>query len=114
MARQARKPLTASLEGVSNSWDMLGTNLSVKKEDGSWLSQSERLLLMDSRDFNRLGIGLDDLIEGYLQTLLSMIAIDNMAQKLVTQKGQFRRKLFASLNPDPAFVSDIETLDGAL
>lgn len=113
-ARRARKPLTASLEGVSNSWDMLGTNLSVKKEDGSWLSQSERLLLMDSRDFNQLGVGLDDLIEGYLQTLLSMIAIDNMAQKLITQKGQFRRKLFASLNPDPAFVSDIEMLDRAL
>lgn len=106
-ARRARKPLTATLDGTTDSWDMLGTNLSVKNADGSWLSQSERLLLMDSRDFNQLGIGLDDLIEGYLQTLLSVIAIDNMAQKLITQKGIFRRKLFASLNPDPAFVKDI-------
>ena len=106
-ARRARKPLTATLDGSMNSWDMLGTNLSVKKADGSWLSQSERLLLMDSRDFNQLGVSIDDLIEGYLQTVLSVIAIDKMAQKLITQKGTFRRKLFASLNPDPAFVEDI-------
>ncbi|MEA5464660.1 hypothetical protein [Leptothoe sp. PORK10 BA2] len=106
-ARRAREPLTAELDGTTPSWDMLGTNLSVKHGDGSWGSQSERLMLMDSRDFNQLGIGLDDLIEGYLQTVLSMIAIDKMAQKLITQKGGFRRRLFSSLNPDPAFVDDI-------
>ena len=106
-ARRARKPLMATLDGTSSSWDMLGTNLSVKNEDGSWSSESERLILMDHRDFNQLGIGLDDLIEGYLQTVLSIIAIDKMAQKLITQKGTFRRRLFASLNPDPAFVHDI-------
>lgn len=32
-------------------------------EDGSWTSQTERLLIMDARDFNLVGIGLDDLIE---------------------------------------------------
>lgn len=106
-ARRARKPLTPTLDGTVPSWDMLGTNLSVKQEDGSWLSQAERLMLMDSRDFNQLGISIDDLIEGYLQTVLSVIAIDKMAQRLITQKGTFRRKLFASLNPDPAFVDDI-------
>ena len=106
-ARRARKPLSATLDDTLSSWDMLGTNLSIKNEDGSWSSQSERLMLMDSRDFNQLGIGLDDLIEGYLQTVLSVIAIDKMAQKLVTQKGTFRRRLFASLNPDPTFVEDI-------
>lgn len=107
-ARRARKPLTPTLDAnTTDSWDMLGTNLSVKNPDGSWLSQSERLLLMDSRDFNQLGVSIDDLIEGYLQTVLSVIAIDKMAQRLITQKGAFRRKLFASLNPDPAFVEDI-------
>ena len=106
-ARRARKPLTKDLSGSESSWDMLGTNLSVLHQDGSWGSESERLLLMDSRDFNQLGIGLDDLIEGYIQTVLSVIAIDKMAQKLVTQKGSFRRRLFSSLNPDPTFVKDI-------
>ncbi len=106
-ARRARKPLAKVLEGNESSWDMLGTNLSVLHEDGSWGSESERLLLMDSRDFNQLGIGLDDLIEGYIQTTLSVIAIDKMAQRMVTQKGAFRRRLFSSLNPDPAFLEDI-------
>ncbi len=106
-ARRARKPLQAHLDGTVPSWDMLGTNLSVRKDNGSWDSESERLLLMDSRDFNQLGIGLDDLIEGYLQTVLAVTAIDKMAQQLVTQKGSFRRRLFRSLNPDPALVDDI-------
>ncbi len=37
---------------------------------------------MDSRDFNRLGLGLDDLIEAYLQTVLAVTSIDRMAQGL--------------------------------
>ena len=106
-ARRARKPLLPSLDGSATSWDMLGTNLSVKREDGSWDTETKRLLLMDSRDFNKLGLGLDDLIEGYIQTVLSVTAIDEMAKQLVTQKGTFRRRLFQSLNPDPALVEDI-------
>lgn len=106
-ARRARKPLCKDLKDSGPSWDMLGTNLSVLNPDGSWGSESERLLLMDSRDFNQLGIGVDDLIEGYLQTVLSVTAIDAMAQRLITQKGVFRRRLFSALNPDSAFVEDI-------
>lgn len=64
-------------------------------EDGSWRTQTERLLLMDSRDFNSVGIGLDDLIEAYMQTCLSMAAIDVLAGKLVSKKtGRFCYKLF--------------------
>lgn len=33
---------------------MLGTNLSVK-EDGKWSTETNRLLLMDRKDFNQLG-----------------------------------------------------------
>jgi hypothetical protein len=106
-ARRARKPLARDLEDGMSSWDMLGTNLSYKKEDGSWATQSERLLLMDSRDFNKVGVGLDGLIEGYLQTVLSMKAIDAMCEGLVTQKGRFRRRLFSSLNPDPALTGEL-------
>jgi hypothetical protein len=39
------------------------TSGALQLEDGSWTSQTERLLIMDSRDFNLVGIGLDDLIE---------------------------------------------------
>lgn len=106
-ARRARKPLAAHLSPEDDSWEMLGTNLSVKNPDGSWSSEPNRLMLMDSRDFNKLGIGIDDLIEGYIQTILAVTAIDEMAKQLVTQKGTFRPRLFRSLNPDPALLDDI-------
>ncbi len=106
-ARRARAPLASTLTDGMESWDMLGTNLSVREGDGSWSTQTERLLLMDGRDFNRLGIGLDDLIEGYLQTVMSMIAIDQMAEQLVTKAKKFRRRLFGSLNDDEALTREI-------
>jgi len=104
-ARRARQSLEE--EPPEDSWSVLGTNLSIKKTDGSWDSQTERLVLMDARDFNRLGVGLDDLIDAYVQTVLSVTAIDEMCQRLVTTKGRFGRKLFTSLNPDDALVSEV-------
>lgn len=107
-ARSARSPLVDRLgEASPRSWDMLGTNLSVKLDGDHWTTETERLMLMDSRDFNRLGLGLDDLTEAYLQTVLAVAAIDRMAAALVTQKGRFRRRLFAALNPDPKLLGEI-------
>src|SRR5690606_41066486 len=104
----ARSPLVEKLEGESpSSWEMLGTNLSVKVDDDVWTTETERLMLMDSRDFNRLGVGLDDLTEAYLQTVLSVTAIDRMATQLVTQKGRFRHLFFSALNPDRARLNEI-------
>jgi hypothetical protein len=85
---------------------MLGTNLSVKTESG-WTTEPERLMLMDSRDFNRLGIGLDDLTEAYIQTVLAVTAIDDLAQRLITSKGTFRRRFFGTLNPDDKLTGEI-------
>jgi hypothetical protein len=86
---------------------MLGTNLSVKTPEGEWTTETERLLLVDSRDFNKLGIGLDDLIEGYLQTVMAVTAIDRMASQLLTSKLVFRRRFFQQLVPDAALVDEI-------
>lgn len=106
-ARRARSPLTAEITPETDSWAMLGTNLSVKAEDGAWDTETTRLRLMDNRDFNKLGLGVDDLIEGYVQTVLAITAIDRMAAQLVNQKGAFRTRVFASLNPDDALVQEI-------
>lgn len=106
-ARRASKPLVDELEDSTSSWAILGTNLSIKNDDGSWDSDTNRLVLMDRRDFNKLGLGLDDLIEAYIQTVLSMIAIDRMATALVNTKGRFRMRLFKSLNDDPTLVNEI-------
>jgi hypothetical protein len=106
-ARRARRSLTEPWTGAHRSWDVLGTNLSVRQPNGEWTTETERLLLMDGRDFNQLGLGIDDLIEGYLQTVLAVLAIDRMARRLVTKKGVFRRRLFRSICPDPVLQEEI-------
>jgi hypothetical protein len=106
-ARRAEKPLVDNITSGTNSWAMLGTNLSIKNKDGTWDSDTSRLVLMDRRDFNKLGVGLDDLIEAFIQTVLSMVAIDKMAQTLVNKQGRFRMKLFKSLNDDQSLLDEI-------
>ncbi|KAJ3170426.1 hypothetical protein HK101_011373 [Irineochytrium annulatum] len=122
-ARRARKPLLRHLEDNPEitSWEMLGTNLSVKVDD-EWTTEAQRLLLMDRKDFNQLGFGIDDLIDAYIQTVLSVIAIDKMAQRLMKctgkdaagdprypwfNKSAFDFELFEALNPDVALLQEI-------
>lgn len=107
-ARRARRALPEELAPNVPSWDVLGTNLSVKNPDGSFSTQPERLLMMDSRDFQLLGIGLDDLIEAYMQTVLATAAIDRLAGKLVSSRsGGFKYNLFRSLNPDAKLLAEL-------
>ncbi len=106
-SRRAALPLMQHLTANSDSWSMLGTNLSVRLDDHSWGSDTNRLMLMDRRDFNKLGIGLDDLIEAFIQTTLSTIAIDQMCLRLFNAAGKFRRKLFRSLNNDQTLLDEI-------
>jgi len=106
-ARRARTPLSKALESGHSSWEMLGTNLSIKESSGEWATEPQRLLLMDSRDFNKIGVGLDEIIEAYLLTVLAMLAIDRMAVELVTQKNRFRRKFFGNMNPDDGLLSEL-------
>ncbi len=105
-ARRAEKPLKNNLEAFENSWDILGTNLSVKTPDG-WDSETRRLKLMDNKDFNQLGLSLDSLIEAYIQSVLSTIAIDKMADQLIGSKKSLKRKLFHAMNGDPILMDEI-------
>ncbi len=107
-ARRAEKPLVDHIKDGTDSWKMLGTNLSFKHQNGSWGSDTNRLVLMDRRDFNKLGIGLDDLIEAYIQTVLSMVAIDEMAKTLMNKQNKFRMRLFKSLNNDNSLLEEIK------
>lgn len=107
-SRKAAKPLMDDLDSGSTSWEMLGTNLSIKLGENKWDSDTNRLILMDRRDFNKLGLSLDDLIEAYIQTVLSTIAIDKLAQNLYNSKGKFRIKLFSSLNNDQTLLDEIK------
>ncbi|MEE6248952.1 MAG: hypothetical protein VX583_01055 [Bdellovibrionota bacterium] len=104
-ARRARAPLEA--KAPEDSWSVLGTNLSVKVDENQWDSDTSRLMLMDRKDFNALGLGTDDLIEAYIQSILSVVAIDKMAQNLINKKGSFRVKLFKSLDNDESLLKEI-------
>jgi hypothetical protein len=90
-ARRAKSPLLSALSPEDSSWDMLGTNLSIKKGENSWESDTKRLIQMDNKDFNSVGIGLDDLIEAFIQTVLSVIAIDDMAATLINKKAYLEK-----------------------
>ncbi|MCB0358718.1 MAG: hypothetical protein KDD44_03755, partial [Bdellovibrionales bacterium] len=107
--RRARMPLLSRLDSEVDSWDMLGTNLSVKLGENQWDTESERLLLMDRKDFNSLGVGLDELIAAFIQTSMAIVAVDKMATSLFTQKGRFRMKAFRSINADEPLIHEIET-----
>ena len=104
-ARRAKAPLQHQIP--EKSWEVLGTNLSIKKGENQWESDTSRLMLMDRKDFNLLGLGTDDLIEAYIQTVLTIVAIDKMALNLINKKGQFRLKLFKSLDNDQSLIKEI-------
>jgi hypothetical protein len=106
-ARRARQPLTDEIGEGAASWDMLGTNLSARRPDGSWASETERLLLMDRKDFNTLGLALDDLIEAYVQTVLATTAIDHMATRLLDEEGRLKAALFRSLDDDSVLLAEL-------
>eukprot|EP01027_Heterolobosea_sp_BB2_P014705 GEZU01021093.1.p1 GENE.GEZU01021093.1~~GEZU01021093.1.p1 ORF type:complete len:509 (-),score=173.60 GEZU01021093.1:43-1569(-) len=107
-ARRARLPLPTDIASGTDSWDILGTNLSVKTGNSSWDTETNRLLLMDRKDFNTLGISIDDLIDAYIQTVLAVIAIDKMCCKLMIEDGKFNYDLFSSLNNDKVLLKEIE------
>lgn len=106
-ARRAPKQLERELDSGASSWSVLGTNLSRKIQDEEWTTEPSRLLMMDRRDFPKLGLGLDDLIDAFIQAVLAHRAIDNLAQQLTKRGGGFRTDLFASLNDDASLLEEI-------
>ena len=110
--RKAPAPLEERLDSASISWNQLGTNLSVALGNGKFASASERLLLMDRRDFDSMGIGLDELIDAMVQTCLATVAIDRMAEHLCPD-GVFELERLSAINDDPGLVAEIREQQAA-
>ncbi|CAG8489016.1 22412_t:CDS:2, partial [Racocetra persica] len=87
-----------------DSWNAFGTNVSVKL-DSSWIEEYERVITVDQKEFDTTGLGIDDLIDAYVQTVLSIIAIDKMCQKLFVNH-EFNFELYRTLNPDDVLLDD--------
>jgi len=94
-------------KALSASWLQLGTNLSVLTGDLTWSTESERLVMMDARDFSSLGLGLDDLIDAFVQSCLAVLAIDDQAAALLDADGAFSLAKFAAVNDDPALLAEL-------
>ncbi len=60
---------------------------------------------MDSRDFNRVGVGVDDLIEAYMQVIQQPIELHALVGKIGTTKH--RHKLVSNIDQ---LVVDFRTL----
>eukprot|EP00602_Paraphysomonas_sp_CaronLab_P004133 CAMPEP_0185024848 /NCGR_PEP_ID=MMETSP1103-20130426/8031_1 /TAXON_ID=36769 /ORGANISM="Paraphysomonas bandaiensis, Strain Caron Lab Isolate" /LENGTH=544 /DNA_ID=CAMNT_0027557919 /DNA_START=57 /DNA_END=1691 /DNA_ORIENTATION=+ len=107
-ARRAAKPLAHTLPSPdgATSWEMLGTNLSVVRGHGLFSSESGRLLLMDRKDFNTLGLSLDNLIDAFVQACFAHVAVDRMADFL-TPKGEFSEDFFRAMCDDDHLIEEI-------
>lgn len=63
---------------------------------------------MDERDFNRLGLSLDEIIEAFVQTVLSVLSINDLAKSLLNQKKELKRKMFAGMCNDQELMKEIK------
>ena len=105
-ARRAHKPLANELDENSDTWAQLGTNLSVVQGEGLFSTEAGRLLLMDRKDFDTLGLGIDSLIDAYVQACLCHIAIDRMAEWL-NEGEKFNEMFFRSVCNDDKLLEEI-------
>ena len=64
--------------------------------------------MMDVKGFNLLGVGLDDLMDGFIQSVMATKAIDDMAMRLISSKSTFRKNLFKELNNDASLLNEIK------
>jgi len=107
-ARRAAKPLDDTITPESDSWSQLGTNLSVGLGNGLFASESGRLLMMDRKDFDTLGLSLDALIDAYVQACLSHVAVDRQAEWLYHGKDQFSLVFFRSVCDDAHLIEEVK------
>lgn len=87
-SRRSGFPLNEPLPEGKNSWEVYGTNLSIKGEDG-WTYADERLMLFDIRNFGQLGLGIDELIKGFVQSAMAVYAIDQNAIQTFGKKNPY-------------------------
>ncbi|MCH8554063.1 MAG: hypothetical protein LAT76_02835 [Schleiferiaceae bacterium] len=84
-SRRARLPLNKPLPDGADSWDLYGTNLSVKEENG-WSYDDARLIPYDIHNFGQLGLGVDELVQGFVLSCMATYAIDQHALNTFNNK----------------------------
>lgn len=104
-ARRARDPMGSRM--ASDAWRQYGTNLSYQDERGEWQTDDSRLIPLSEQEFESLGLGLDELIDAYVQTVLATVAIDRLAHELVDPHKGLDFTGFAAMNDDPGLLREL-------
>jgi hypothetical protein len=105
-ARTARRPLSSPMLQASVR-DELVTNLSHRDETGRWAADASRVVPLDEEHFSSLGLDLDDLIDAYVQSVMAVVAIDDMATGFTRADGTFDLDRFHSLNDDEVLREEL-------
>jgi len=101
-ARRARANLVFPLEQETLR-DQLITNLSYRDDRGDWGTDVSRVVPLDETHFDSLRLTLDDLVEACVQSVMSVVAIDQLASSLPDETHQFDIAAFHKLNDDPQY-----------
>jgi hypothetical protein len=104
VARTTKEVLNDNYDEISSFKNVLLTNV------GDELGHTNQIVILDDFGFKRLGIGIDDLIDGFIQTVLASVAIDKMACKLMEQ-GTFNFDLFFQLNNDCVLYDELKSFN---
>lgn len=103
--RRAEKPFKAT-PPQGDSWPMLGTNLSRRVDDG-WEYDTDRLIPASYEAFDKTGLSVDDLMEGFIQAALSLISIDKMASKVMDGDDRYQKEFLQGIYEDASFVDEL-------
>jgi hypothetical protein len=102
-ARRAPEPLDSGAPASRR----FATNLSGRNAGGAWTLDDSRLVPLGAAGFELLGLSLDDLIDAYVQTVLSVWAIEQMSRSLLDEHGDFSRQAFLAENGDDALLGEL-------
>jgi hypothetical protein len=69
-------------------------------------TDTKRLIVVAQNSFNKLGLGVDDLINAYMQAVFATVAVDKLAKRMMSN-GTFDVEIFSSLCKDKALFDEI-------
>mmetsp|Transcript_27009 Transcript_27009/g.23898 ORF Transcript_27009/g.23898 Transcript_27009/m.23898 type:complete len:188 (+) Transcript_27009:1002-1565(+) len=86
--------------------DQIVTNISKLQDDGEFRYELERYILFTKDSIKKVGLSTQDFVEAYFQAVFAHVAIEKMAQKLIT-KERFNIDLFRELCPDETLLKEV-------
>lgn len=107
LARRAENPLEETIPEPGTASSVLKTNLSRIAKDGSQKLDESMALILTEETFQMTGLSLVDLVEGYIQSILSAVAVDRMCQRLMPDKEHFDLRMFQEMCPDKDLLEEV-------